>query len=94
LLTIVDDRTGEAHAECTLAHLLLGAIHKEYDLASEPASIEKATQIALGNKTHVFHFSKQAALDNLQEYSAACALVRQGKSVYLTDRPAMIRTDP
>jgi hypothetical protein len=65
LATIVDDLTGESHTQCIAAPFLLGAIHREYDLSHDAASIEKAIRIALANPTHEFHFSKQAAIDNI-----------------------------
>jgi hypothetical protein len=84
LLTVVDDRTGESWTGCTLAPLLLGALLKESESQQPPVSLQTATQIALSNTSHVFHFSKQSALDNLMpvidgKYSAACeALKRNG----------------
>lgn len=63
--TIVNDVTGESHTQCVPAPLLLGAIHREYDLSYDAASIETAIKIALENPTREFHFSKQAAIDNV-----------------------------
>jgi hypothetical protein len=63
--TIVNDVTGEIRTQCIPASLLLGAIHKEYDLSHDAASIEKTIKIALENPTREFHFSKQAAIDNI-----------------------------
>jgi hypothetical protein len=65
LVTIVDDRTGQSRTGCTEANFVLGAIHLELNLAHDSASIERADQIALQNADHVFHFSKQKALDNV-----------------------------
>lgn len=64
-VTIVNDRTGEAHSACIAAPLLLGAIHREYDLKYDASSIEKAIEIALANPSRQFHFSKQVAIDNI-----------------------------
>jgi hypothetical protein len=69
LLTIVDDRTGVAREACITANLFLGAIHREYGLAYDMASQKRVTEIALSKPDHVFHFSKQEALDNLPSYS-------------------------
>jgi len=69
LFTIVDDRTGMARESCATANLFLGAIHREYGLAYDKDSLSKATEIALSKPDHVFHFSKQEALDNLSGYS-------------------------
>jgi hypothetical protein len=63
--TIINERTGETRSECIAASLLRGAIHKEYDLKYDAPSIEKAIEIALANQTREFHFSKQAATDNI-----------------------------
>jgi len=65
LITIVDDRTGQSRSGCTSAPFLLGAIHREMNLPYDLPSIKSAEQIALGNTAHVFHFSKQDALDNV-----------------------------
>jgi hypothetical protein len=102
LVTIVNDKTGEALAECMPAPFLRGAIHSQYDLKYDASSAEKAIQIALANPFRVFHFSKQAAIDLVSSfagdhrlrYQKACALVRRGQSVFLTDRAGLIRTDP
>jgi hypothetical protein len=64
-VTIVNDNTGEKHSACIAARLLLGAIHKEYDLKYDASSMEKVIQIALANPSREFHFSKQAAIDNM-----------------------------
>jgi hypothetical protein len=69
VVTIVDDRTGLARNTCITANLFRGAIHREYGLAYDRASLEKVTEIALSSPDHVFHFSKQEALDNLPHYS-------------------------
>jgi hypothetical protein len=105
IATIVNDSTGEMHTECVSASFLLGAIHKEYDLGYDDPSIEKVIQIVLANPSHVFHFSKEAAIDNIpsftkhaelfrSQYQDACDLVRQGKSVFLRDRDGGVRVDP
>jgi hypothetical protein len=104
-VTIVNNNSGEAHTECLPAPFLLGAIHKEYDLSYDAGSIEKVIQIALANPSRVFHFSKQAAIDNVPSftkdakvfrlrYQEACALVGEGKSVFLSDRSGQVRVDP
>jgi hypothetical protein len=103
--TIVDDRTGEAHSACIPAPLFLGAIHREYDLKYDAPSIEKAIEIALANPTREFHFSKQAAIDNIplpgketpthleRRLREACVLVRQGESVFLADITGQVGVD-
>jgi hypothetical protein len=103
--TIVNDNTGEAHTECVAAPFLLGAIHREYDLIYDEPSIDRAVQIALANPSHVFHFSKEVAIKNIpsftkdaevfrRRFQEACALVRQGRSVFLGDRGGQIRIVP
>jgi hypothetical protein len=104
-VTVVNDDSGEVHTECFPAPFLLGAIRKEYDLNYDAGSIEKAIQIAFANPSRVFHFSKQAAIDNVPSftkdanvfrlrYQEACALVKEGKSVFLSDRGGQVRVDP
>ena len=90
LLTVVDDRTGESWVGCTLAPLLLGAILKENGAQQGPASVQAATQIALSNASHVFHFSKQSALDNLKpvmdgKYSKACEALKRNGCMQMQD---------
>jgi hypothetical protein len=63
--TIINDRTGETHSACIAAPLLRGAIHREFDLKYDAPSMEKVVEIALANQTREFHFSKQAAIDNI-----------------------------
>jgi hypothetical protein len=103
--TIVNDSTGETHAECVAAPFLLGAILKEYALGYDGPSVEKAIQIALANPSHVFRFTNEAALGKLppftknaelfrSRYQQACDLVRQGKSVFLSDIGRRVLVDP
>ena len=78
LLTIVDDRTGNSWVGCTLAPLLTGAIIRERDAVS----VQEAIQIAISNASHIFHFSKQSALDNLRDitagkYNKACDTLKR-----------------
>ena len=109
--TIVNDMTGEIHTQCIPAFLLLGAIHREYDLSYDTASIEKAIKIALENPNREFHFSKQAAINNIPlsgnetenhlqdqlqfqlRLKEACALIREGKSVFLADLTGQVSVD-
>jgi hypothetical protein len=86
LLTMVDDRTGDSWTGCTLAPLLLGAILKQ----QRTISVQEAIQIALSNTSHVFHFSRQSALDNLRDmadgkYSRACGVLKQSGCVQRQD---------
>jgi hypothetical protein len=100
-VTVVNENTGETHTGCLPANLFRGAIHRENDLDYSASSSERAIQIALENSARVFHFSKQAAIDNLplesnrqQRYREACILVKQGKSVFFTDIGFQLRTNP
>jgi hypothetical protein len=105
--TVVNDRTGESRTECMAANLLMGAIHREYDLDYSVSSQEKAIQIALQTSPRVFHFAKQAAIDNLpslgdgpsakrwrDKYQKTCPLVREGRSVFLADLTGQVGIDP
>jgi hypothetical protein len=87
LITVVDDRTGQAETGCTLATFLRGAIYVEKwgSPVNRPAAetrprLEEAQQIALANTSHVFHFSSQAALDNILplSYQEACSAIEKG----------------
>lgn len=97
LITVVDDRTGRTTTGCTTANFLLGAIHRENDLGYDSIGVRKAQEIALSNVAHVFHFSKQASLDNLamndkiQDEQKACAIIKKGQSARLADinRPSL-----
>ena len=62
LVTIVDDKTKASTTGCVTAWALIAALKQEKNL-TDIAAVEK---IALANKTRVFHFSKQPALDSLK----------------------------
>ena len=62
-VTIIDDRSKASVNGCVTAPALLTALEREQDIAADAAGIAKAKQIVLANKTRVFHFSKQPALD-------------------------------
>jgi len=101
-VTAVDDNTGERTSGCVEAALLRTAILWENDLGSGPSSLKRAIQIALDNPSHVFHFSKRAAIHNVpldeiaqqQKFRDACVLVKQGRSVFLADLTAEVLVDP
>jgi hypothetical protein len=87
LLTVIDDRTGQARTGCSLAPFLVGALRSESGLSN----IE-AEGLALANTSHVFHFSKQTALDHLPfGYADACVAIRHGSSARVQDRTGEIR---
>ena len=65
LVEVVDARTESTRSTCTTVNLLLGAIRREYDLGSDKAGVSKAIEIAQSNKTHVFRFAKEDALNNI-----------------------------
>jgi hypothetical protein len=101
LVTIVNDRTAETRTECMPAPVLLLAIHRENGLPFDPWSREVARQIAFTNTSRVFRFSKQPAIDALAFpeqrrglHAEACVLVRQGKSVSLTEGGGKIQVEP
>jgi hypothetical protein len=90
LLTVVDDRTGKATTGCTLAPFLVGAIERERDGWNDWRG-EEAKRIALTNESHVFHFTKQSALDNLPldqdaRCRQACIAIKSGQSARMGDR--------
>jgi hypothetical protein len=94
LLTAIDDRTGQSIAGCTEAPFLLGAIARETGVSGD-----EARQIALSNTDHVFHFSKQQALDNLSidrnpAYQRACSVIRSGSTARMNDIGGQISAGP
>jgi hypothetical protein len=101
-VTIVNDNTAAAYTGCHSAGFLIGAIYREHnDRDSDSFSWEAAIRTALANSSHVFHFSRKEAIDNLplderqlQHYREACELVRQGKSVFFADLTGELRIDP
>jgi hypothetical protein len=57
--------------------------------------LEEAQKIALENTSHVFHFSNQAALDNVPlRYPQACPAIEQGMSVRIGDRTGQMIVEP
>jgi len=64
LLTAVNDQTGETHTGCMPGGQFVVAISIEEELGSDDAAIKKATEIALANKSHFYHFSKQTTIDH------------------------------
>lgn len=65
LLTVVDERTGNSWTGCTPAQYLEGAVHIENHLDYDAVSLERGHKIILSNASHVFHFSKSKALENI-----------------------------
>jgi TonB-like protein len=103
LFTVVDDRTGQTRIGCTTANLLRGAIYLEkwgsFDskVASETISRHKeAETFALENTSHVFHFSSQAALNNILpfRYPEACAAIERGSRARIGDRGGQLLLGP
>ena len=102
LITVVDDRTGRSTTGCTLGHFVVGAIFRENGGAPEDKSnaaidarLQEAQKIALENTSHIFHFSSQAALDNLPfRYEDACRIIEQGKRVRIGDRGPRLIVEP
>lgn len=64
-ITVVDDMSGKTWSGCTIASLLEGAIHREYNLGYDTQGMKKAEEILLKSKDRVFHFSKPSALENI-----------------------------
>jgi hypothetical protein len=92
LLTIVDDRTGESRTGCTEAHFLIGAIILERldgygkTRSENMVKAQKARRIAVENTSHIFHFSKQSAIDNLPfKYQEACDAIAHGLRARISD---------
>jgi TonB family protein len=88
LITVVDDRTGQVSTGCNSANLLRGAIYREKRGDSDrTVSPEEVEQVALDNTSHVFHFSNQAALNNILpfRYPEACAAIERGSRARIAD---------
>ena len=66
MITAVDDRTAEAKTFCITSNLLRGALAREHGWG-----IERSREEAASNPTHVFHFSKGEALENMPENQVA-----------------------
>ncbi len=103
LITVVDDRTGQASSGCNTANLLRGAIYLEKwgsidrDAAPEANTRRKEVEkIAVENLSHVFHFSNPAALKNILPFRdwEACAAIEQGSRVRIGDRSGQIILGP
>ena len=94
LMTVVDDRTGQASTGCNTANLLRGAIYIEKfgsiesKVTTETHSrLEVVKTLAAENTSHVFHFSHPAALPNVLpfRYPDACAAIERGTSARIQD---------
>jgi hypothetical protein len=65
LVTVTGPGAGAPTRVCTTGNFLIGAIMRESDVGDR-----QAVQLALANQDHVFHFTRQAALDNIRpQYS-------------------------
>lgn len=100
LVTIVDDTTGKAVTGCVSANFLRGAIFRELggdwgppeDAEKRLAArivMKKADGMALNSTDHVFHFSKPAALANVQLQYTEDELAEARKAVKALGLPAM-----
>jgi TonB family protein len=102
LITVIDDRTGKSQTGCTLAPFVVGALYREKWGAAENqtaaetnARYEEARKIALENTSHIFHFSSEAALNNVVlEYPEACRAIEQGKTARIADRSGQLLIGP
>jgi hypothetical protein len=103
LVTVVDGRTGQAGTGCTLAPFLLGAIYIEKwgsplnkAAAEARPRLEEAVHVALTNTSHVFHFSNQAALDNILplRYQEACSAIEKGSRARISHRTRRVILGP
>ena len=64
-ITVIDERSGTSQAFCTTANFLLGAMHREHDIAYDAAGIAQLEAMAISAPGHVFRFSRPEALANL-----------------------------
>jgi TonB family protein len=103
LITVVDDRTGQVSTGCDTANRLLGAIYLEKwgsfetnDRSQATARHEEVKRIALENTPHTFHFSNQAALNNVLplRFAEACAAIERGVHAKMADITGQILFGP
>ena len=97
LITVVDDRTGQASTGCNNVQLLRSAIYRERraNVDSE-VTAEEVEKIALENTSHVFHFSNPAALNNVLpfRFPEACAAIERGSRARIADITGQIVLGP
>ena len=62
LVTIVDDRTGQARTGCTEANSVEGALRRDLHLPYNDISVHAVQKKILESRDHVFHFSDPGAL--------------------------------
>lgn len=106
LITVIDDRTGESQTGCTLAPFVVGAtyIEKWGPMEGRPAAEitarhEEIEKSVLENTSHIFHFSSQAALDNVPfthdvRFEEACRAIEKGKTARIADRSGQLLIGP
>jgi hypothetical protein len=66
LITVVDNRTGKATLACTEAPFLLGAIHREREIAYDEKGCQRVMSLALARRNRTFKFSSPEAVRNVQ----------------------------
>ena len=95
-VTLVDGNTGTERSGCVAANFLVGAIHREHGIAYDPASHEKAKQLA-SDPSHRFVFKSKEALANVsfrtfqQDYREECAVILRGHSAWRGDIGNLLR---
>ena len=91
-ITVVNDGSGARRTGCWNANFLTGALMRERDI-----SFFDARDAALQDRTHVFHFSKLAALKNLPDRAQsdlACTIIATGSAASTQDRTGEIVSVP
>lgn len=97
LITVVDDRSGQVSTGCNSANLLRGAIYRERrGDADNTVTPEEVERVALDNRSHIFHFSNQAALNNILpfRYPEACAGIERGSRARIADITGQVILGP
>jgi hypothetical protein len=65
LVTIVDDRSGQARTGCVQANFVEGALHRDLHLPYNDISVRAVRRRILKSRDHVFHFFDPSALANV-----------------------------
>jgi hypothetical protein len=86
-VTVIDTRKAKSRSFCVETLFLLGALHHELDVGYDLASQKKISYLAISNKTRVFSFLKQEALNNMPMRYTEAELDEARKMINLLGSP-------